>query len=84
MTGDGRQVHGGGGAEARTVGAEDVCLANPLRLDGVPDMAGLSELSLPCLLHNLVLPLPLWPHHHSGQTALLLAPGVYRERGLST
>ena len=47
-------MHGGGGAGARTVGADDVCLANPLRLDGVPDMPGLLGLSLPCLLHNLV------------------------------
>ena len=39
----------------RAVGAHDVCLANPARLDGVPDMGRLSELSAPCLLHNLVV-----------------------------
>ena len=38
----------------RTVAPGDVCLANPLRLDSVPDMPGLLELELPCLLHNLV------------------------------
>lgn len=39
----------------KTVAAHDIFLANPARLDGVPDMGRLSELSAPCLLHNLVV-----------------------------
>jgi myosin heavy subunit len=39
----------------RTVQAHDIFLANSSRFDGVPDMGRLSELSAPCLLHNLVV-----------------------------
>eukprot|EP00960_Hanusia_phi_P039930 754149-Hanusia_phi.AAC.2 len=39
----------------KQVPLEDVLLANPARFDGVPDMCRLSELSAPCLLHNLVV-----------------------------
>ena len=39
----------------RTVGAQDILLANSARFDGMQDMARLSELSAPCLLHNLVV-----------------------------
>ena len=61
----GVQVSGAGGAETRQATADDcdgVSLANPARLDGVADMASLSELSLPCLMHNLVRPLPPPPY----------------------
>lgn len=40
---------------SKKVAAHDILLANPARLDGVPDMGRLSELSAPCLLHNLVV-----------------------------
>ena len=39
----------------KQVQLEDVFLANPSRFDGVADMCRLSELSAPCLLHNLVV-----------------------------
>ena len=39
----------------KDVASHNIFLANPARLDGVPDMGRLSELSAPCLLHNLVV-----------------------------
>jgi len=45
---------GGAQPQDREVQACDIFLANPARLDGIADMGRLSELSAPCLLHNLV------------------------------
>ena len=39
----------------RTVGRHEVYVANPARLDGIPDMSRLSDLSQPCLLYNLLV-----------------------------
>jgi len=46
---------GGARPEDRKVRACDIFLANPARFDGIADMGRLSELSAPCLLHNLVV-----------------------------
>ena len=46
---------GEAGSATKKVAAHDIFLANPARLDGVTDMGRLSELSAPCLLHNLVV-----------------------------